>query len=421
MPLRVLFRFCVLYFGLFIVVYTQPATLFLGPLNEFIPTDRVIRAMTWYSPVVEWTGRTVFGASVEMRLDSSSGDQPYMWTLLFCVLILAVAGAAVWSILDRRRAEYRRAAGWFLLLIRLTLAAEMLSYGMAKVIPTQMAEPPLDALLRPLGQISPPTMLWLQVGTSPVYEVLLGSAEVLGGLLLLLPRTALAGVLLSLVSMAQVWILNMTYDVPVKILSFHLLLMSLVLFAPEARRFTAALLGRAVGPASTPEPVDTPRGRRITMLAQIGFLLWFLIAEMIANVQGWYEWGPGAPKSALYGLWSVTEFTRDGQSVAPLTTDETRWQHVVFREPELSFYQRMDNAVLPAPTRIDTQARTLALSSPDGTTLGEFTFDRPETDRLLLTGQWQGVPVTITLRLVDAEQMPLRQNGTHLVQLYPRF
>ncbi|ATL66575.1 hypothetical protein CRH09_10500 [Nocardia terpenica] len=47
---------------------------------------------------------------------------------------------------------------------------------------------------------------------------------------------AVACALLSLVDTALVFVLNMTFDGPIKIISSHLMLMSLVLLAPEARR-----------------------------------------------------------------------------------------------------------------------------------------------------------------------------------------
>ncbi|MFX9499413.1 DoxX family protein, partial [Acinetobacter baumannii] len=87
----------------------------------------------------------------------------------------------VWTVLDRRRTEYRVLAGWFLIFLRLCLAGQMLFYGVAKLIPSQMPEPALQALLQPFGEFSLTSVLWLQVGSSPAYEILLGAAEVLGG------------------------------------------------------------------------------------------------------------------------------------------------------------------------------------------------------------------------------------------------
>ncbi|MGW4534514.1 DoxX family protein [Nocardia sp. NPDC004340] len=424
---RILFRFGFLYFGLFCVFYPQPIFAFLGVIQEWLPENIQITMVNWYHAPIEWVGRTVFGADVALNPQSGSGDQAYLWVLVFCVLVVAVAGTLVWSVLDRRRTEYRRLAGWFLLFIRLCLAGQMLGYGFAKLVPTQMPVPPLDALVQPLGSITHSSMLWLQVGTSPVYEMLLGGAEVMGGILLLLPRTTLAGVLLSLVSMAQVWVLNMTFDIPVKLLSFHLMLLCLVLLVPEARRLTAVLTGRAAGPADAPEPVSSARGRRILVIGQVTLLVWFLIAQVVQQTRAYHEWGPGRPKSELYGIWTVTEFTRDGQTVPPLVTDETRWRRLVFDNPEAASYQSMDDTLTTVGAKIDASAHTLALLAPGGEgsdgprPLATFTFDRPRSEHLVLTGELSGHPVTVTLQRVDESGIRLRQGGIHLIQDVPRF
>src|SRR5262249_40762600 len=142
------------------------------------------------------------------------GDQTIFWMLLFCILVMAVFGAAVWSVLDRRRTHYRTLAGWFLLAIRILLAGQMLSFGVAKAIPTQMPEPSLTTLLTKYGDLTPMAVLWSQVGMSRPYEMLLGAAEITAAILLLIPRTALLGALLALIDTLQIVVLNMTFDVP---------------------------------------------------------------------------------------------------------------------------------------------------------------------------------------------------------------
>jgi hypothetical protein len=56
------------------------------------------------------------------------------------------------------------------------------------------------------------------------------------GFLLIFPRTTMLGALVGLADMIQVFMLNMTYDVCVKTTSFHLLLLSLFLLAPDLPR-----------------------------------------------------------------------------------------------------------------------------------------------------------------------------------------
>ncbi|WP_067721907.1 DoxX family protein [Nocardia yamanashiensis] len=419
---RIGFRFVVSYLTLFCVIYPQPIFAFLGIIARWLPDDAQLKMVTWPESPVHWVGRTVFDVDATLRWDSGSGDQTYLWVLCFCILITAVLVTAVWSVLDRKRTEYRRVAAWFLLFLRFVLAGQMLGYGFAKLVPLQMGEPTLTTLLTPYGDLTHMAVLWNQVGASPVYEMLLGAAEVLGGLLLLLPRTALAGVLLSLVSMAQVWVLNMTFDVPVKLLSFHLLLISLVLLAPDARRLFTVLSGHATGPSTTPEVGRTPRGKRIVAITGAVLAVWFVIANVAECWEGWHKWGPGQPKSELYGIWVVGEFTRDGQPVPPLLTDETRWQRVVFERPEMAFYQRMDGALVPMLSDLDAGAHRITLKAPpEGTeTLGSFTFERPSEDRLILTGELDGHPVVLTLTATDLSKVPVRQGGLHLVQDYPR-
>src|SRR6202007_2547520 len=121
---------------------------------------------------------------------------------------------AVWSLLDRRRENYAALYKWFRLFVRFALASEMFLYGFDKLIPLQMPFPFLTKLLEPYGNFSPMASLWYSIGASPSYEIFAGSAEVLGGLLLLLPRTTTFGALVCLADMTQVFMLNMTYDVP---------------------------------------------------------------------------------------------------------------------------------------------------------------------------------------------------------------
>ena len=68
----------------------------------------------------------------------------------------------------------------------------------------------LNRLVEPYGNFSPTGALWAQVGISQPYQILLGATEVLGGLLLLLPRTAAAGALVCAFDLTGTLVLTMT-------------------------------------------------------------------------------------------------------------------------------------------------------------------------------------------------------------------
>jgi hypothetical protein len=106
-----------------------------------------------------------------------------------------------------------------------------------------------------------------------------------------------------------------------------------------------------------------------------------LIGCVQVGWQAWHEYGGGRAKPELYGIWSVTEFTVDGKPVPPLTTDENRWQRLVFDGPKMVTYQRMDGELVPSPAEVDAGTITL----PE--LRGAFAFKRPDPDRLRLDGR----------------------------------
>ena len=239
--LRIAFRFCVAYFTLFSLSNQILGGLFVIPKVN-VPE---LSALWPLRQITFWTAAHVFRIKRDLvYTGSGSGDKTFDWVLAFCLLVIAAAITCVWSILDRRQENYVTFHKWFRLALRFMLASEMFLYGLDKVIPLQMPFPYLSRLLEPYGNFSPMAVLWSSVGASHSYEIFTGCAETLGGILLLMPRTATLGALVCLADMVQVFMLNMTYDIPVKLFSFHLLLFSLFLLAPDIRRLlsTSSLL-----------------------------------------------------------------------------------------------------------------------------------------------------------------------------------
>lgn len=417
---RVAFRFTVIYFGLFCLLFAQILYMFTGVIGLVLPDNAVWWQMLTLTPLWAWVGRSVFGVDATLHPDSHSGDQAAIWVMMFVLLVVAAVATAVWTALDRR-VEYTRLHAWFLVFVRLCLGGQMLFYGMAKLIPTQMPEPPLSALLQPFGEFSPASVLWLQVGSSHPYEMLLGAAEVAGGLLLFLPRTATLGALISLASMAQVFVLNMTFDVPVKILSSHLLMLSAVVLAPQLRRLADVLVfARFAAPVAQPALFDSPRRNRVAAAVQVAIGGWMLAGAAVGGWTAWNTYGGGAPEPDLYGMWTVTDFERHGVRVPPLITDENRWQRIVFDAPGAATVQHMDGSLQPAGAEVDLDAGTLAVSGPDAPP-AEFTVGRPAPDRLTLDGTIAGTPVRMALQLEDPQRFTLLNRGFHWVQDYPFF
>ena len=132
---QVAFRFCVVYFGLFCLLYAEIMFVFTGVFRWWLPDGAIWWQMSTLAPVTEWVGRHVFGVDAVLRPDSRSGDQTAMWVFMFNLLVVTIAATVLWSVLDRRRTHYRRLYAWFAVFIRMCWADRCSTTGRSKSFP----------------------------------------------------------------------------------------------------------------------------------------------------------------------------------------------------------------------------------------------------------------------------------------------
>jgi hypothetical protein len=415
---RVAFRFLAAYLGLFCLSTQIFGGLFPIPKVD-IPDPATLPPAR---QMVFWAASHVFHVTHPLVYkDSGSGDKTFDWVLAFCLLVCAALATAVWSVLDRRRVNYVTLHKWFRLFIRLALASEMILYGTIKAVPLQMPFPYLQTMFEQYGTFTLMGVLWSSIGASRAYEIFAGCAELLGGVLLIVPRTTTFGALICLADIIQVFMLNMTYDVPVKLFSFHLLLMAAFLLAPECSRLANFFfLNRTAGPSTQPQLFRAPRANRIALAVQLGFGLCLLGMNAYSARISWYTYGEGRTKPPLYGIWNVEQFSVDGQIRSALLTDAYRWRRAIFEFSTGMTVQKMDDSLTYHGASINVGANSLALTKfSDKNWKAGFTFQRPAADRLTLDGNMDGHQVHMQLQLVDRNQFRLLKPGFHWIQEYP--
>jgi hypothetical protein len=294
----------------------------------------------------------------------------------------------------------------------------MINYGMAKVIPLQMPYPSLTRLLQPFGTFSPMVVLWSSIGAAPAYEIFAGCAEVVGGLLLIFPRTATLGALVCLADMIQVFMLNMTYDVPVKLFAFHLILLSCFLLVRDVPRLAGVMfLDRATAPRPRAQLFSSIRANRVALVAQIVLGLWLLALNLHTVRQYWRQFGGGRQYSALYGIWEVTQMSVDGQPRPPLLTDNARWRRAIFDFPQVIALQHMDDSLAYYRAAINLQDKTLVLTKgADKNWKANLAFQRPVQDKLIVDGRMDDHQLHMELQLTDRNRFLLVKRGFHLIQ-----
>ena len=416
---RIAFRFCVVYFGLF-CLSTQIITTLLNVPKVELPDPSAVPPLR---PLIGFTAAHVFHLKVGAAFfeGTGSGDRPCDWVLLFLILVAALVGTLLWSALDRRRTNYSTLGRWVWLFFRFALAGQMFTYALVKMVPLQMPFPALFTQIEPVGYQSPMAVLWNSIGAAPAYEIFAGSAEFLGGLLLLISRTRTLGALLCVADMVQVFWLNISYDVPVKILSFHLILLALLLLAPEFRRVVNFLFLNRTAEARPAAPLfRSARKNRIAAIVQVVFAVWLIGLNVYGSRVAWKNFGGGAPQPALYGIWDVEQQTIDGQAHPPLLTDKARWRRILFDRYELMVGERMDDERVFYQAAVDTKAHTVTLSSRgDNPKKSTLAYTQPAADRLTLDGAMEGHKLHMELRLYDKSQYLMVSRGFHWVSPVP--
>src|SRR5579872_6403028 len=399
LPLRVSFRFAACYWLLY--AFPEPGR---SDLLDTIPgAEHVTKPYVdmWHA-IVPWVAVHVFHVTGRPAtyFPTGSGDTTlqYIQTLLY--VVVALAATLVWSVLDRRRTNYRNLDGWLRLLVRYTLAFTLFSYGFAKVFPLQFQPPSFGRLVETYGDFSPMGVLWSFMGTSLAYTIFAGSSEVLGGLLLLFRRTASLGALVSFAVMTNVAALNYCYDVPVKLYSTHLALMAVFLLIPDLHRLANVLvLNRASEPVEFSEPTFANRRLRIGVTV---FWVLFVGFNLFEHVRGGWETYQSfyikAERPPIYGLYDV-------ESGPP------NWSKFYAQRTNFLGVRTAEGKVLTFQTKYAKDTVTL-----DKDTL---TWSRPDAGHVVLQGTLNGAATTIRLRAIDVNKFLLVNRGYHWINEVP--
>ncbi|WCZ38309.1 hypothetical protein [Corynebacterium jeddahense] len=217
--------------------------------------------------------------------------------------------------------------GWMLhWVVRMAAFALLMPYALAKLGLMQMARPDYPELLITLGEKSPMGLLWTFMGFSPVVQFLAGLAEIVAAVLVLWRRTAWLGGLIGFIDLAIVWLLNMTFDVPVKIPSAFQALLYLLVLAPWLPRLFRFIAGRATEAVQPPRAITNEKIHRVTRFFPA-------LATVVALGAGGFAMATGIPRALdrdgteLSGVYAVA-----GGNIEPaedLAADH-RWESVAF-------------------------------------------------------------------------------------------
>ena len=109
------------------------------------------------------------------------------------------------------------------------LAFFLLKYGVIKLFQSQFYQTEPNIAYTPVGYLSKDLLFWTSTGSSALYNYFMGGIEVITAALLLWWRTRFLGTVMSVGVFLNILILNLSFDISVKLLASTLFFSSLFL------------------------------------------------------------------------------------------------------------------------------------------------------------------------------------------------
>jgi len=354
-------------------------------------------------------------AHIEM---TGSGDTTFdYFTVFFFLSLSLLLGPIVFFI--GRRINYESLTRWMLVLLRYFLAFNMVSYGFAKLYYLQFSAMTEISLDSTYGESSPMGLLWNFMGHSQGYCMFTGILELIGGLLLLSRKTQTLGALTTFGVMLNVFMLNMCFDVPVKLLSGHMVLFSLLIIAYDRERlWNNFFKNEAVSAFSIKDIIAEKYQKAKTILKWLVILGW-LGFSAYSGYEAYQQYGPNAKKPALAGAYEVTSFNayQDGIPMDPIP-DSIRWK-TIYHVWEGVFYCKSKTKKSSYASKVDTIEKTIDLKLWKDSIFQTLHYEQLDENGLHLQGNFYNDSLDLVLKLKHLEDYPLVNRGFHWISEYP--
>ncbi len=235
-----------------------------------------------------------------------SSDSTTHYLLFFVLLMVAIFLATLFSFFNFWKTYHGRIGKIIQLILTYYLVAIMLRYGCDKIFKMQFYLPEPNTLYTPLGMLDKDILYWSTIGTSYVYNLLIGLTEVIPALMLLYHKTRILGLFILSGVLINVVFINFGFDISVKLFSSFLLFTCLLLLAPSFKKmFDFFVLNKATAlPYLTGNNLVASNLLRLSIKA---ILILFLFTESLLPYlkSGQYN-DDLVPRNYLHGAYSIT-------------------------------------------------------------------------------------------------------------------
>jgi len=295
----------------------------------------------WYTQVFQfdWTSlhyRDLYDiARFQPSLTRGAGFYGYADWLI--ILGIAIVGATVWSLADKKRKEYNVLYYWLTVIVRYRAAIGIIGFAFTKVLPVQMPYPSTGILNTNFGDLTGQKIYWLSISIVPWYQVFAGIVELTAGVLLFFRKTTALGAIILFGALGDIVYVNFAYDGGVHVYSSYFVLFAAFLLAKDIPKiYQLFILERYTVPVDFNIQFREKWLKVTRIVLKVGVIFLFLFVFFYIQLNNFifdpYKQPAAKGVSALRGYYQVSSFKINNQEIPYSPQDSLRWQEVTFEK-----------------------------------------------------------------------------------------
>jgi uncharacterized membrane protein YphA (DoxX/SURF4 family) len=324
------------------------------------------------------------GVFFQTNYNSSCGDFPQHYQVVGGGAMIGAGVGLLFNLLHSKIPNAYRVQPMLVFLLRMYLALIIMVYGLAKVFALQFPELMANMDARMI-ELTPMRVAWAFFAYSKGYQIFLGWGEVVPALFLLFRRTTLIGALLMVVVLLNVWLVNIFFDVCVKLNSFTYLAVALYIFLQHRNRlwkffFTNQQVPAPYYPDLGYWKVFERIGLGITLL-----LMGYITYNYLTRINQM------SPMNKLYGAWKVEKIEKwqNGNWVPTSAADSSNFNRCFFEGYAGVLQSDLKRQTFVYSIDLGEKTATFNFMNNKSTRFESqiWTLEKPIAEKLLLTGR----------------------------------
>ncbi|KOY86880.1 hypothetical protein AD998_12650 [bacterium 336/3] len=391
--------------GIFILLFV-----FTFPFPYKILPDVGGFVSPFFESIIKWIGDNIFFIQKPYTVFLSSDSTGlYIHTLILflCSFILGF----LWYYRWREHSKSKIFVDFIYLFCRYYLALQMFIYGFNKVFKWQFYLPEPNTLFTRLGDISPDLLYWSTMGLSRPYTIFAGLMEIVPAILLLFRRTQLLGAILLFLVLANVWMINLSFDISVKLYSSFLLLITAYLIAPYLKVLRAFFQGKMVTLGAIEfswKPFIVDKWNKIF---KIIIILFFVVETFWQYIEMGNFNDDKAPRPYLHGAYQVHTFVKNKDTLAVNHTET--WKHFFVHRRGYFIVQFDSENMQDYKLEVDSSRKTFKLTREIDKKEMIFQYQIVEDKNIKVSGIIEKDTFLIEAKKLDLSKMPALQKSFH--------